>query len=124
MSTQEIDDLVPDVANLPPDLQALVRYVQITDAAFRIPIIRLRVGADALIGLVPMVGDVIGAVFSLYVLIVAWRHGVPPAILLRMVLKAALDLGLGSVPFFGDIFDVLYRDKLANLRLLLEHRTR
>jgi hypothetical protein len=41
-----------------------------------------------------------------------------------MAFKTALDLGLGTIPVIGDLFDVFYRDKLANLRLLLEHRTR
>lgn len=119
-----IDDLVPDFDKLPPELQSLVRYVRLMEAAFRIPLLRTRVGIDALIGLIPWAGDVVGAGFSLYVLAVARRHGVPTAILLRMVLKTAVDLGFGSIPFIGDLFDLFYRDKLANLRLLVEHRTR
>jgi hypothetical protein len=117
------DELFGDESRLPPDLQRLVRYVRFMDAAFRIPIVGMNVGADAVIGVIPGVGDVVGAVFSLHVLFIARRYGVPPAVLLRMIFKTALDLGLGSVPFFGDIFDVRYRDKLANVRLLLEHRT-
>lgn len=124
MNSGSIEELVPDLSVLPADLQALVRYVRFMDAALRIPLIGVRVGADAMIGVVPVVGDVLGGLLSSYILIVAVKYGVPPGILFRMAFKTALDLGLGSVPVVGDVFDVLYRDKLANVRLLLEHRTR
>jgi Domain of unknown function (DUF4112) len=124
LTTRTIDDLVPDFDALPLDLQALVRYVRFMDAAFRVPVIDVRVGADAIVGVVPVVGDVLGGVLSLYIFIVAVKYGVPPGILLRMAFKTVLDLGLGSLPVVGDLFDVLYRDKLANVHLLLEHRTR
>jgi Domain of unknown function (DUF4112) len=124
LSPQTIDDLVPDPSVLPSDLQALVRYVRFMDAAVRIPVIGVRVGADAALGVVPWVGDALGGMLSLYVFIVALRYGVPGWVLFRMVLKTAIDLGIGFIPVLGDVFDVLYRDKLANVRLLLEHRTR
>lgn len=124
MSDRTIDELVPDFSSLSPDLQFLVRYAWFMDAAIRIPLVGVRVGADAVIGTVPVVGDVLGGVLSVYVLMAAWRHGVPPAILVRMALRTAFDLGLGSIPVLGDIFDVVYRDKLTNVLLLMQHRTR
>ena len=124
MSPKTIDDLVPDLSTLPPDLQSLVRYVRFMDAAVEIPVVGVRVGADAVLGVVPGVGDVLGGVLSLYIFMLALRYGVPGWILFRMALKTALDIGIGFVPVLGDVFDVFYRDKLANLRLLVEHRTR
>ena len=118
------DDLVPDISLLPPDLQFLVRYARFMDAGLRIPLINVRVGADAAVGVVPVAGDVIGGMMALYVLAEAIRYGVPGAILVRMILRTLFDFALGTIPLFGDVFDAVYRDKLANVRLLLQHRTK
>src|SRR5688572_20243991 len=118
------DDVVPDLSLLPPDLQFLVRYTRFMDAGLRIPVINVRVGADAVVGVVPVAGDVVGGLMALYVLAAAIQHGVPGGVLFRMAMRTLVDFLAGSIPFFGDIFDVFYRDKLANVRLLLQHRTR
>lgn len=76
-----LDELVPDISLLPADLQFLVRYARFMDAAVRIPVINVRVGADAVIGLVPVAGDFVGGLMSLYVLAAAIQHGVPGGIL-------------------------------------------
>lgn len=119
-----LDELVPDISLLPADLQFLVRYVRFMDAAVRIPVVNVRVGADAVVGLVPVAGDFVGGLMSLYVLAAAIQHGVLGGILFRMALRTAIDFSIGSIPALGDVFDIVYRDKLANVRLLLEHRTR
>jgi hypothetical protein len=116
-----LDALVPDVTVLPRDLQLLVRYARTMDSGLRVPGIGIHIGADALLGVVPVVGDALSALVSLAVLSVAFRHRVPRPLLLRMVTRTALDFGVGSVPVIGDIFDVAYRDKIANVRAILEH---
>lgn len=119
-----LDDVASDLSSLPADLQFLVRYARFMDSGLRIPVINVRVGADAMVGVLPIAGDVVGGLMALYVLAVALQHGVRGGILFRMAMRTLVDLLAGSVPFFGDVFDVFYRDKLANVRLLLQHRIR
>jgi hypothetical protein len=117
-----IDELAPDLSKLPAEIRTLVRFARFMDSAFTIPVVRIRVGLDAILGLLPVVGDLAGALMSLYVFCIAVRHNVPLRVLLRMALRSALDLSVGSIPGIGDLFDVIYRDKLANVALLIEHR--
>jgi|SRR5690349_19646689 len=118
------DDSTPDISHLPADLQFLVRYARFMDAGLRIPGINVRVGADAMMGVLPIAGDVLGGAMAVLILAAAVQHGVPGGVLFRMAMRTLVDFLAGAIPFFGDVFDVFYRDKLANVRLLIEHRTR
>jgi hypothetical protein len=92
------------------------------DSAVRVPGTDFRVGLDALIGLLfPGGGDVAGALPALLLLGLALRHGVPPVIVLRMLLNIGIDALLGAVPLLGDLFDAAYRANEKNLELLEEH---
>src|SRR4051812_15441652 len=77
------------------------------DTKFEIPGLRLRFGIDALLGLLPGVGDTASAVASVYILQAAANFGVARVTLVRMTLNILVDLLLGSIPFVGDIFDVV-----------------
>ena len=92
------------------------------DSAFQIPGTEIRVGLDPLIGLIlPGAGDVIGALPSLLILSLAVRQGVPPVVILRMLINVGLDSLIGAVPLAGDLFDAAFRSNTKNLRLLEEH---
>jgi hypothetical protein len=119
-----IPDVVEPDEKLPPDLVALRRFAYWMDEAFAIPGTKIRVGADALIGLIPGVGDVIGAVLSTWIIVGALRYRVGPMIIARMVLNIVLDLIFGAVPVAGDVFDFLYEENMMNMRLLEKHRDR
>jgi hypothetical protein len=99
-------------------LRRFRRLADTFDTALRVPGTRLRFGADALIGLVPVAGDVVGAGFGLYGVWTAWRVGAPPVVLARMVANVALDLLLGVVPGVGDVADFLFPSHARNRRLL------
>ena len=92
--------------------------VRVLDNAIRIPGTPIRFGLDALIGLVPGIGDVAGAAISGYVILAAGRLGAPAAVLLRMVLNVGLDMLVGTVPLVGDLFDVGLKANVRNLALL------
>ena len=94
------------------------------DEAFTIPGTRIRVGLDALLGLIPGIGDVIGGVLSTWIIAGALRHRVPARVIARMVLNVAIDLLFGAVPVAGDVFDFLYEENIKNMRLLEKHRDR
>jgi hypothetical protein len=100
----------------------LRELVRLMDSAFRIPGTDIRVGLDPIIGLLlPGAGDVVGAVPSVLLLSLAVRQGVPPVIVLRMLLNVAFDSVVGAVPLLGDVFDVAYRSNQKNLALLEKH---
>lgn len=79
---------------------------------------RIRIGLDPVLGLIPGVGDFIGASISMYALFVAARLGTPPSVVLRMAGNILVDAVLGSVPFLGDLFDVGWKSNLRNIALL------
>jgi hypothetical protein len=106
------------VAERRSDLTALARAL---DSAVRIPGTNVRFGLDAVIGLVPGVGDVAGAAIAAYIVLAAARRGAPPALLARMLLNVAVDTAVGAVPVVGDMFDVAWRANTRNVALLERH---
>jgi len=88
------------------------------DARFVIPGTGVRFGLDALIGLLPLGGDLVAALPSLYLLYEARRLRLPRHVLLRMTLNIAVDFAAGSVPVAGDVFDLFYKANVKNARLM------
>lgn len=80
-----------------------------------------RVGWDAVIGLIPGVGDAAGALMSAYVVMQAARLGAPPAVLGRMLGNVGIEALVGSMPLLGDLFDAGFKANLRNVRLLEQH---
>jgi hypothetical protein len=90
------------------------------DTAFILPGTNVRFGFDALIGLVPGIGDAITTAISLYIVHEARQLGAPAHLILRMLAIVAVDGFVGAVPLVGDAFDVLWRANRRNVRLLRE----
>jgi uncharacterized protein DUF4112 len=88
------------------------------DSSIPIPGTRFTVGVDALIGLFPFIGDLIGVVASSYILSEAHRLGVGRTILARMAFNVAVEGVVGIVPFLGDAFDAAWKANVRNVRLL------
>jgi hypothetical protein len=88
------------------------------DSAVRIPGTNMRFGLDALLGLVPGLGDVAGAAMGSYLVLLGSRLGAPKPVLARMVLNVALDTLAGVVPIAGDLFDVAWKANTRNMALL------
>lgn len=102
-----------------PRTDTLRRLTWLLDDAIRLPL-GIRFGLDALIGLIPGLGDVVGGAAAVYGLGVAWRLGAPPVVLARMVLNASIDALFGVVPIIGDLWDVGFASHRRNLAIL-EH---
>ena len=90
------------------------------DTALVIPGTNIRFGLDALIGLVPGIGDAVTTAMSLYIVHEAHQLGVPRHVIARMLANVALDGVVGAVPLVGDAFDVMWRSNRRNMRLLYE----
>ena len=93
------------------------------DDLFRVPILGWRFGLDALVGLIPGIGDTSTALASFYILASAVRHGVPKITLLRMGLNIGIDYLLGSLPVVGDIADAWWKSNQKNIALLRKRAT-
>lgn len=102
----------------PVHLQRLRGFVNLLETAIRVPGTRFRFGADAILGLIPGLGDVMGGILSAVIISEAVRAGVPRPVLLRMFLNVALDVTAGAVPLAGDLFDFLWKPGIRNLALL------
>jgi hypothetical protein len=102
--------------------KGLERYTILTylfDQAFRVPGTKWRFGLDALLGLLPGAGDVVGALVGAYGVLVARELGAPASIQFRMLANVALDAFAGAVPILGDIFDFAFKAHVRN-RVLME----
>jgi hypothetical protein len=99
-------------------LRALARLL---DSAWEIPGTRFTVGLDALIGLVPGLGDMVGSIVSGYVLLESARMGAPASLLSRMFFNIVMDSVTGSVPVAGDVFDAFFKANIRNVDLLEHH---
>ncbi|TMI98738.1 MAG: DUF4112 domain-containing protein [Alphaproteobacteria bacterium] len=91
------------------------------DTAFLIPGTNVRFGLDALIGLVPGIGDAVTTIISLFIVNEARTLGAPPLLVARMIANVALDGFVGAIPIAGDAFDVAFRANRRNMALLREH---
>jgi hypothetical protein len=88
------------------------------DSSIRIPGTRFTVGLDALIGLVPFLGDLIGVLVSSFIVGEAARLGASRTVLARMAFNVAVEGLVGLVPFAGDVFDAAWKANQRNVRLL------
>jgi hypothetical protein len=93
------------------------------DDLFRIPGIGWRFGLDAIIGLVPGIGDTLTSLASLYILLAGVRYGVPKITLFRMALNIGIDYLLGAIPIVGDAFDFFWKSNDMNMRLIRKRAT-
>ena len=100
--------------------ETIARLSRLMDAAFEVPGLGWRFGLDALIGLIPGVGDLATTLVSLYILALAGRMGLPRITMARMAMNVAVDMLLGSLPLVGDVFDVWWKANLKNAALLEE----
>ena len=93
----------------------------VLDDCFRLPGTSIRFGVDGIIGLVPVLGDILAGLASSLIVIAAWFRGVPTVTLARMVVNLGLDVIIGLVPLLGDAFDIAWKANRRNYALLTRH---
>jgi hypothetical protein len=105
------------------DLEHLKLLARLMDSVFEIPGLKMRFGIDAILGLLPGVGDLVASFVSLYILQEAQRRGVSRVTLTRMSANILIDWLVGSIPLAGDVFDLVWKSNQKNVALLIQHES-
>jgi hypothetical protein len=101
--------------------QRIETLERLLEGLIEVPGLGRKVGLDAIVGLVPVVGDVVTAAMGLYIVWEARNLGMPKWQLWRMAGNVGFDSLVGAVPVAGDLFDFLYRSNTRNLKIVLRH---
>ena len=113
-----VKDRLREFADAPID-KHLERIGFLLDRAIKIPGTDIRVGLDPILGFFfPVVGDWVGGLVGVYVILASIRHGLPKSVITKMVFNVGVDFMLGSLPVVGDAFDFVWKSNTKNLRLL------
>jgi len=96
---------------------------QLMDNQFSVPVLGWRFGLNAIIDLIPEVGDIATTIVALYILVSAVRYRVPKITLARMGMNIAIYFVGGLVPFAGDLFAIWWKPNIRNLNLLRRRAT-
>ena len=115
------DQRIADLKGREEAQRRLQRIAKLMDSQIRVPVIGLRIGADAIIGLVPGVGDIVSGAIGAYLIYEAQRLGIPRSAVIRMVANIVFDTAIGAIPFAGDIWDFFFRANDRNMQILARH---
>ena len=99
----------------------VVAMEKLLERSLVIPGINMPVGLDALVGLVPVLGEVVTAAMGAYIVWEARNLGLPKWKLARMGANVLFDTAIGAIPLIGDAADFLFRSNTKNLKILLKH---
>lgn len=101
--------------------ERLITLTRLMDSAIDVPVLRTTVGLDALLGVVPVAGDLLSAAVGVYLISQARELGASRWLQAKMAGNLVLDAAVGAVPLAGDVFDVYFRAHRRNLKLLQQH---
>jgi hypothetical protein len=99
-------------------IEQLRQIAELMDGVFKVPGTNIEFGLDAIIGLVPVIGDIVAGGLSLWLIHEARQLGVPKWLVARMMWNVAVEVGVGAVPVLGDLFDVAWKANRKNIQLL------
>lgn len=103
--------------------RGLERLSYLLDGMFRIPGTAWRFGLDAIVGLIPGIGDTATTLASFYILAAGVRYRVPKVTLLRMGINIGIDYLFGVIPIIGDAFDFAWKSNEMNMELIRKRAT-
>jgi hypothetical protein len=115
------DERIANLKRREETQRRLRRVAKLMDSQFRVPGLGLRVGADAVLGLLPGIGDALSGLIGAYLIYEAQRLGIPRSALLRMIANVAFDTAIGAIPVAGDIWDFFFRSNDRNMQILARH---
>ncbi len=108
----------------PANISGTRQLARLLDEVVRVPGTNIRFGLDAVLGLIPGAGDILGGMLSAFIILQAAKLGAPRSVLARMVMNVAIDSIVGAVPILGDLFDVGWKSNTRNAALLERYAER
>ena len=125
ISQEQFAQIVKDIPGMGNDPQAARMRVEalekLLERAFHIPGTKIPFGLDSIIGLVPVLGDLITAAMGAYIVWEARNLGMSKWQLIRMTANVGIDTAIGAIPIVGDAFDLVWRSNTKNLRIIKKH---
>jgi hypothetical protein len=125
ISQDQFEQMAKSLPSMGRDPQAVRLRVeameQLLERSFHIPGTKIPVGLDSIVGLVPILGDIVTAVMGAYMVWEARNLGMSKFQLIRMAANVGIDTVLGAVPLVGDAFDFIWRSNSKNLRIIRKH---
>tara|TARA_R110000824_G_scaffold1647_2_gene8209 strand:- start:6255 stop:6677 length:423 start_codon:yes stop_codon:yes gene_type:complete len=119
---KRLAEQLPDVSRDPQAVRNRVEAMEkVLERAFVIPGINRPIGVDSIVGLIPVVGDIVTAVMGAYIVWEARNLGMSKLQLTRMAANVGIDTALGAIPFAGDVFDFFWRSNSKNLKIIRKH---
>ena len=110
------------VAKAPiPELQWLDLATDFMDSKLRIPLTNIRFGLDAVLGLIPVAGEILSFSISGIMLLAMARHGVSGKVIIMMIGNILVDAIIGAIPILGTLFNIGYKANVRNMNLLQDH---
>jgi hypothetical protein len=106
---------------IPKEIEWAERLVHLMDSQFKIPFINFRFGLDPIIGLIPVVGDLVSLAISALIVKSLVTAGMPRKLIFKMIANILLDFLIGEIPVVGDIWDFFNQANRKNLRLARAH---
>ncbi|MGM0718756.1 MAG: DUF4112 domain-containing protein [Halobacteriota archaeon] len=107
-----------------PALSRVRTVSTLLDDFIRIPGTNVRFGLDPILGILPVAGDSVSSLISLYIIAEGYRADAPPSLLAKMSGLLAVDFFIGSVPLVGPVFDAFWKNNKWSVALLEEHLER
>lgn len=102
-------------------LERLDKFSRFTDSSIGLPFTRFKIGVEAIVGLIPGIGDAVGLAMAGYVLLQAQQAGASGEVKRRMLRNVAIDFVVGLIPVVGDAFDAVYKANTRNTRILRDY---
>jgi hypothetical protein len=125
ISQEQIDQMAKSLPSMSREPHAVRQRVEalelLLERSFHIPGTKVPIGLDSIVGLVPVLGDVVTAAMGAYMVWEARNLGMSKFQLMRMAANVGIDTALGAIPFAGDLFDFIWRSNSKNLRIIKKH---
>ncbi|MCW1401230.1 DUF4112 domain-containing protein [Novosphingobium sp. MW5] len=120
-TARRMDVKVP-LGSSPAEVRQRIEAMEVLlERAVTIPVLRRKVGLDAILGLIPFAGDLLTAAMGAYAVWEARNLGLPRWKQWRMIANIGVDTAIGAIPLAGDLFDFLYRSNTRNLKIIRAH---
>jgi hypothetical protein len=125
ISQDQLDQIAKSIPSMGRDPQSVRQRLealeQLLERSFHVPGTKIPIGLDSIVGLVPVLGDIVTAAMGAYMVWEARNLGMSKFQLMRMAANVGIDTALGAIPLAGDAFDFLWRSNSKNLRIIKKH---